>query len=252
MCTVVYSCLDIRYRDNVRAIQQSENNNGEEEDDEDEGNPHGGKMDFGLIKDLNRTYWLCVIHMALQGQLYYGFTSFSTECLIKRYGFNLTEAKNILVIMPLSSMFCIPLYSFLAMKFGFKTPVLLIGTVIGTLCYWLMTFLGEDKPSGIYLPIILLGQLFSIHGSMVFSCIAMACTKRSVAIGFGICLGICNLNASILPYFLGKIIEKDTPDSYEDALQFMIKLGILATFFAAMLVIVDLKQGGILFYPENS
>lgn len=114
-------------------------------------------MSFKLIADLDKTYWLCVFHMALQGQLYYAFTSFSTECLIRRFGFTLIEAKDILVIMPFTSIFCIPIYSRIAMKIGYKTVILLIGSLLGTYSYWQMTFLGYDKPWGIYIPVVLLG-----------------------------------------------------------------------------------------------
>ena len=156
--------------------------------------------------------------------------------MIKRFGFSLIEAKDILEIMPLTSVFCIPIYSIIAMKYGFKTVILLAGTMLGTLSYWIMSGLSEDKPAGIHLPVIMLGQFFSIHGAVAFASISMSCTKRAVAIGFGICLCLCNLNAAIIPYFIGNIIKNDTAEEYQQALLFLIKLGFAGSIFGLFLV----------------
>lgn len=52
--------------------------------------------------------------------------------------------------------------------------------------------------------------------------------------------------------FVGKIIANDTPEEYEAALQFLVKLGMMASLVGFILVAVDRKYGSILYYPENS
>ena len=116
---------DGQNKTSIKASDENENenqNNSNEEILEKKTHSHGGKIDFSMIKDLNDgLIILCMGNLMLGSQSYFMFTQMSTECLIKRFGLSLEEAKNRLFLMPLLALIAIPFYSFLVGKYGKKT-----------------------------------------------------------------------------------------------------------------------------------
>lgn len=70
----------------------------------------------------------------------------STECLIKRFGLTLLEAKNRLFLMPLIATATIPVYSYLAGRFGKKMLMLTIAYGLVILNHIVLIFLPAVTP----------------------------------------------------------------------------------------------------------
>jgi Na+/melibiose symporter-like transporter len=195
------------------------------EDEEDSGS-HGGKIDFSMIKDLNDpVIIILIIILMLANQSYYLFTSMSTECLIKRFGLTLEEAKDRLFILPLLSTPMIPVYSGLVVKFGRKPLLMTIGFILCIGSYLFMTFLPSVEGTGdqqtnvstknlLYIAVVLLSQFNAIRGSLVYSCIALASPTISLPLAFGIALFSSNLMGAVMPNILGRVIKADTHDAF--------------------------------------
>lgn len=117
----------------------------------------------------------------------------STECLIKRFGLTLEEAKNRIFLMPLMATSSIPIYSFLAGRYGKKSLLLVIGCCLGIASFVIMLNLpisksdGNDKTkSMLYICVFLLSQFRSIASSIMYSAIALASPVTTTAIAFGL------------------------------------------------------------------
>jgi hypothetical protein len=72
----------------------------------------------------------------------------STECLIKRFGLTLEEAKDRLFLMPLMSTPMIPVYSSIAVKKGKKTILLIVAFSMAIVSYIMMLFLPTVQGQG--------------------------------------------------------------------------------------------------------
>lgn len=243
LANLVYCYYNGKYK-KIRDEEEEEFERGEEVDEH--------NIDFSLIWDLNKTYFLCVLVINLQSITYYGFTGLSSECMIKRFGFTLVEGEKILMLMPLISVFSIPFYSYIALKKGLKTVITAFGNFLGVISFYYLLGIKEKKSSHIYVPVFLLSQFLSIHGACGWTNICLSVRKRAVAIAFGMALFTGNVIASIFPYFIGGLIKSDNYEGYQKALVLFFK--IAAFNFIASLVLLwrDLRQGGVLFYPENS
>jgi nitrate/nitrite transporter NarK len=224
---------------------------------------HGGKIDFSMIKDLNDgLIILCMGNLMLGSQSYFMFTQMSTECLIKRFGLTLEEAKNRLFLMPLLALIAIPFYSFLVGKYGKKTLWLLTGFAIAITSYVLMLILPTVSGSGenqnhkstktlLYISIFLLSQFRAIQGSVIWSSIALTSPAPSVSLAFGVALFLNNLAGASFPNILGAIIKPDTYAAFQDGILFVLLIACCGMVFCICLLITDKKRGGLLWHPEN-
>lgn len=233
-------------------------------DKEEEGtHSHGGKIDFSMIKDLkDPVIIILIILLMLSNQSYYLFTSMSTECLIKRFGLSLIEAKDRLFILPLLSTPMIPVYSGLLVRFGKKPLLFIIGYILCIGSYVLMSFLPAVEGSGdeqthtstknlLYISIVLLSQFNAIRGSLVYSCIALASPTVSLPLAFGIGLFSSNLMGAIMPNILGRVIKADTHEAFQHGIWCIGLVACLGLAMSIFLWITDKSQGGLLWFPEN-
>lgn len=232
----------------MKKIKEDYDDGGEEGED----TVHGGIVDLSLFSDLNILFWINVLIANFQSLTYYGFTSFSSECMIKRFGFSLEEAEKMIGMMPLISLFTVPLYSIFIQKKGYKTLLVSFGNFLGVLSFWVLLNIQEKKSNQIYLAFFLLSQFLSVHSACAWTNLAISVRKRAVSVGFGIAAFFGNIFASIFPIFVGKLIKQDNFKGYQAALGLVFKLALVNFLLSFVLIWKDLSQGGVLFYPENS
>lgn len=187
------------------------------------------------------------------------FSQMSTECLIKRFGLTLEEAKNRIFLMPLMATATIPLYSFLAGKFGKKLLILTVGycLIIGSHLIMLLipavTSTGENQSTKtiLYFCIFLLSQYRAITGSIVYSAVSLSSPSTATSLAFGITLCTHNLVGVVLPNILGAIIKDDTYTAFQNGLYFALLMASLGIMVSITLLFHDLRKGGLLWHPEN-
>lgn len=184
----------------------------------------------------------------------------STECLIVRFGLKLQEAKNLLFLMPLLATAFIPVYSWIVQKKGRKTLCLVLGYLMALASYLVLALLpkvGDAKEQTstkllLLIPIILLSQFRAISATVCWSMVSLTSPSFCSSFAFGIALFFNNFSGMSFPKLLGYLIKGDNKKSFENGLYLMLLITALGFFLALLMVFVDLKKGGILWYPENS
>lgn len=208
---------------------------------------------FDYVKDLlhNPLYLLCVLNEVVGCSLYFMFTNIIFECLIKRFGFTFEEAKQVAFLLPFSTIFLIPCYSFYAVKKGRKAEMLVWGFVVATMSYAMMTMMPYSAQWMIYLPVMGLSQFWSIYCGVIISSISLSTTSRSTSLGFGLMFFSQNLATAGLPFYFGWLTSDGKVSGYQNSLYSLVVIGVIGVVTSFSLYKYDLASGGLLNFPEN-
>lgn len=269
LCGVLYSYYDLRYLGIVKGVNHEKMDLIESLESKSEmnrsslGNSTGViEMDLEEVKseEINCTYlrdmkdlriWLSIFMFNCAELCYFMFTNFSTEFMIKRFKFDILEAKNILLVLPLITIFFIPVYSIISVKRGMKIKMFGFGFLMACLGYIFLAVLPVKKTYLVYFPIFLIGQFWSIFGAVAFSSIVIATPTRSIPLSLGFSFFSNDVFLSTVPLIFGQIVKNDDIKGYQNALYLLIGLSCLGIGLSIWNFIVDLKKGGILELPEN-
>ena len=207
-----------------------------------------------VIKDILQPLpVICSLNFIIGINIYIAFVSFSTNCFIVRYGFELDQAKNFL---SLSNLFSIPFllfYSWIALNRGRKLVIMIMGYLSATVGFITLYIQPVNtSPAFIYLAVFLVGQFNVVIYAVSNVCLTLVCPQRSTSLAlattsFGISL--FNIGISL---GLKRIVAPNTVDDYQRALLIMVAMTVVGLISSSLTYFMDKARGGILFYPENT
>lgn len=251
VCCILYGFYDLKYLEKVKEANAIEESLNESDDVYDEGDDE--EINLKYLKDLFDIRIILSILLFNFGELtYFMFTNISTEFMIRRFNYDILEAKNLILILPLSTVFFIPFYSTLSIKKGIKTKLYLLGYIFALISYVLMAILPVENTNIILVSMVLIGQFWSIVGSIVFSSIIIVTPSRSIPLVLGVGFFFNDIFLTIVPFIFGKIVKKDDIEGYQNALYGLVVLAVIGIILSLIMLAVDKKRGGILDLPENS
>jgi hypothetical protein len=96
------------------------------------------KFTYRHLNHLGKLFWLLSILYAFITMSYFQFTNFVTDCLMQRFKYNYLDAKNLVALIPISTMIFIPLMSSVVSVTGKKGFALIIASSIATGIYWVL------------------------------------------------------------------------------------------------------------------
>lgn len=79
----------------------------------------------------------------------------------------------------------------------------------------------------------------------------MSTPTASVALAFGFAFFLNNVTGASAPHLLGYLIKADTKKAYHHGIICVLCLATLGAVLSFVLMILDRKKGGLLWYPEN-
>lgn len=211
------------------------------------------KFEFKQILELRDIrIGLTIFNLVVTGQCLFIFNTFATGCLMTRFGYTLSEAKNIISIMPLITIPSIPIYSAITSKIGKKMILGIFGYLMVTTAFIILLLLPYEKSNLVYLSYILLSQFWSLSSSINFSSITLVSPKKLFGVAFGFTFFLNSLVFSGMSLYYGWLLKEETRESYSNALISVIVVGILGIILCSSIYIIDKKRGGVLNYPEGS
>ena len=145
------------------------------EPDEVSGDDSAEKKDGGAFSDLwDFNIWLNCFNYGLGTTSEVIFNSFGNELFVRRFGSDIEQAGLIMSLIPLLTIPFTPLYSWISMKYGQKTPMTLFGYVAAALAFLYISLLPKKLGSiwELAVPIFLYAHFYP--------CRTPSCTPTSV------------------------------------------------------------------------
>ena len=139
--------------------------NSEEEPDNQEAD---SQFSIKSIASFSWLFWLTSATFALGSMLQFQFLTFSTDCLVNRFGYKFEEAKNTVALMPISSMIVSPFVAAAIGKIGRKPLILIIDIMLGVSVFVFMRSLEVQPSFLVVLGIVLIGVHYSIFVAIVW------------------------------------------------------------------------------------
>ena len=211
----------------------------------------GDNFTFGMIRYLSPLYWLLSITFGIGSMCYLMFISFSTDCLVHRFGYSYADAKNYLSFVSIISMFSMPVLSALVGKFGRKGFVLLSSFVVSITNFSLMLTYPKEPGNYIYVIVVLTSFTYSIFVATVWPSMTISVPTKATAIALGLALTMQNICNTLLPSYFGYVTQPRTPEAYDKAIFGMLIVSCVAATLAIIVIVVDFRTGQKLNLPDN-
>ena len=192
-----------------------------------------------------------LLYVFLVPSMYYQMTSTGSDFLVNRFRMPFKQAKNTLSILPLICGSVMVPCSFFYTKFGNKSIGILLASLFALASYATFAVLPVGSGSLTLIPIILLGFYYGLNYSTMFSSLILSVPKEASSTIVGISITCQNMLYASLPLLTGYIYRNRTIGGYQNWLYFMIFYSLLATLFALMVLVIDLRGDRMLMIPEN-
>ena len=183
---------------------------------------------------------------------FYQIMTYVTENMVKRFNLKLHEANHFVAISLFLTIPSSQIYSYLAVGFGRKPMMLLLGCL--SLVVFLTLFLVlPDHPNHIflYLTSFLFSQFYSISTAIGFACIGIVTPARTVSVAYGLVSFFNNFTFCILPFVVGVFLEDDNPEGYQKVNLMVLVFALIGFGMAIGVKVIDMKRGGVLALPEK-
>ena len=181
------------------------------------------------------------------------FDTFGTDFMMNRFGYTYDEGTLLYSTTVISTIICIPLFSFLTQVVGKKGIFLVLAHIIGAVSFFGFIFL-PPRPNHLIHFILLLGVgvYNSLLLAVIWPCLTLSVPTRGTAVALDMATTVQNSLTFSLPIYFGEVNKKRNLAAYNTS---MISLGALVTLSAVISTVAtvyDFKHGGLLHLPENS
>ena len=246
---VVYYLIETKY--NHLAEGEGEEN---KEEDEEENNMDHVVVRFGFshINELPPLFWYVTLAFTFISNSYYNFIDFGTDCIQNKFAYSYGEAKNFISIITLGVVITLPIISAMVVRVGMKGYFLLAASVLATLSYTYMAFLPNEKNPGVLISVLGISLFFSIYNAAIWSSIALSVPKQAVSFAYAASTTVQNIGLTCFPLFFGWLNTERTPYAYKRSLLGLAILGVISILVSILIIIDDVRTGGVLNLPENS
>lgn len=222
-----------------------------EKQEGDLGLPHVQKEKFHF-RDLKLLPFLVGLlllnYCCLYGSLF-AFSNNVSNLLVKRFGFSIIQAGNLVMIIYLGAAFIGLFFGKLLDRHGKRIRVLIIASMFFLASELLVVFLSDgtsENPNyGVVAALLGISLFYSVYSTVFFPCLPLLVEKRMLGTVTGMITASLNLTLTLYPLVLGVIHDKteDVQHGYfwtEITLACSIGLGVLVSIW---IYEVDAKHG---------
>jgi len=182
---------------------------------------------------------------------YYQFTNFVTDLLMQRFKYDYIGAKNLVTLLPVSTIILIPILSAVVLAVGKKGIILTLSSLISFGVYTYMQYLPAEPSHKVTACIILTALFFSLYSTTIWSSMTLVIPQQGTSVALGLATTIQNILMTALPILFGYVNQPRTVKAYNTSLTILRALGVGAFISGIVVTIVDLKTGKRLHLPEN-
>ena len=258
--TMIWWFLEIRGWGKEITLSEKEDEKEEDGTKEQEGKDNaedgavGEKKDSAYSNLWDFNIWLNCFNFALGTSSMVIFNTFGNELFVRRFGCDIQRAGLIMSLIPLLTIPFTPTYSWISMKYGKKTPIIIFGYAAAALAFIYISLLPKKLSSlwQLAVPIFLYAQFQSICHAFLYTNIGLVASTRIVSVAFGISSLLFGVIYFIETNLLGIFLKPDTSDVYQMSLIIIALLHVAGFLVSLVVFSIDMKRGKVLYLPENS
>jgi len=170
---------------------------------------------------------------------------------MQRFKYAYIDAKNLVTLIPITTIILIPIVSAVVLKVGKKGIILTLSSMISFGVYTYMQYLPAEPSHKVTACIILTALFFSLYSTTIWSSMTLVIPQQGTSVALGLATTIQNVLMTGLPLLFGYINQPRTVKAYNTSLLILRALGIGAFISGIVVTIVDFKTGKRLHLPEN-
>ena len=211
------------------------------------------QAEFGFkdLGKLSKLAWLLPFILCFSVNTYYLFDANGTDCLMNRYGFEYSEAKNLMTLLPIFGMIMTPLFSVVILKIGKKGFFFVLCGLFAVSANLMLFFLPVNPGDLIYAPLALYGLFYGLYNALVWSAMALVVPKQAVNLFLSIGVGIMSIGLTLIPFIAGILVKDRDVAAYQKSILLQTGMSVVLLLLGLVVARLDLKSGKLLHLPEN-
>lgn len=197
----------------------------------------GDKFIFQDIFRFKPSYWFIAILSMTFYSAIFPFTAFSTVFLQAKFGFSAVKGGFYTSLIVIGSMLFTPLFGFLVDKFGKRATMIIIGSILLVPAH---AFLGLTSlhPA---IAMVMLGFSFSLVPAALWPTIPLIIEDKRLGTAFGLMTLLQNVGMTAVPWLAGKLTDISGGD-YTNTMIMFASLGFIGLVFSIFLKISEKKE----------
>eukprot|EP01084_Bolivina_argentea_P268310 455680_1 len=192
---LIFICNRIRIKQDIKTINEPETSD---------------KFKLSDIKQFGVLYWILTMYIGVNFGLVLSWVNIGTDFLQKTYGYDHKKANILLMIPYIISGPTSPMFGFISDRFGKKTYLLLLVSVILVLSHGLFGRIHKVTP---IIALCGVGLSYSIFCAVIWSSVAQIVDERYIGTAYGIPVSIYSLMNSINFVAVGALTNNDVSDN---------------------------------------
>jgi MFS family permease len=210
----------------------------------------GDKSEKFVIQDIFRfkpSYWfISILSMTFYSAIF-PFTAFSTVFLQAKFGFSAVKGGFYTSLIVIGSMVFTPLFGFLVDKFGKRATMIIIGSILLVPAHALLA-LTSLHPA---VSMVMLGFSFSLVPAALWPTIPLIIEEERLGTAFGMMTLLQNIGMTAVPWLAGKITDISGGD-YTYTMIMFASLGFVGLIFSLLLKISEKKEALTIELPTRT
>lgn len=198
--------------------------------------------DLGAIFT-NAGFWLIAFLCLLFYAGVFPFLKFASDLMVNKYGVSVELAGLIPSILPFGTILLTPLFGTVYDKIGHGATLMVIGSLMLTLCHVLFALPVLNYIWFAILVMVLLGIAFSLVPSAMWPSVPKLIPMRQLGSAYAIIFFIQNIGLMLVPMIMGKIIgtytAADGSVDYTVPMWIFAAFGVAAVALSLMLLLLD-------------
>jgi len=195
------------------------------------------KSSFWFISILSMTFYSAI----------FPFTAFSTVFLQTKFGFSAVKGGFYTSLIVIGSMVFTPLFGFLVDKFGKRATMMIFGSILLVPAHALLG-LTSLHPA---VSMVMLGFSFSLVPAALWPTIPLIIEEKRLGTAFGLMTLLQNIGMTAVPWLAGKITDISGGD-YTYTMIMFASLGFVGLIFSLLLKISEKKEALAIELPAGT
>ena len=209
-----------------------------------------GNSDKFVFQDIFRfklSYWfISILSMTFYSAIF-PFTAFSTVFLQTKFGFSAVKGGFYTSLIVIGSMVFTPLFGFLVDKFGKRATMMIFGSILLVPAHALLG-LTSLHPA---ISMVMLGFSFSLVPAALWPTIPLIIEDRRLGTAFGLMTLLQNIGMTAVPWLAGKITDI-SGGNYTYTMIMFASLGFVGLIFSLLLKISEKKEALAIELPAGA
>jgi len=204
---------------------------------------------FQDIFTFNRTYWYLTASCFLVYGAILPYNNIANKLLQHKYDISEDHADNFLLIPFLIGAIGSPFLGFAVDFFGRRSFLITVSASILVLSHLLLAFVDSAQlyPA---VPQVMIGIAYSIYAAAIWPSVSLVVDEANLGTAYGVITALQNFGLTVVPLIVGAIQSKT--DTYIWCSVFFAAFAAVGTVFGVLVVIEDLRAGGILSKPSQA